>query len=193
MFNFSPKSYFNYYTYLNNNCNIYLLSSLPVLTHHQCGISSTFSNGCSDTPVILKKWQSNKTLSNISLKHYKIAYHRQIQLKLFSLTFKLNANFFYFNLSIFNKSLITDNLNFYHQLLNSLLIFFYFYLSIFNKSQLVTMLILNLVRIHHFKLCRTGQIIHNSGNQNTEAKVSFMTVANKCLSFHLIWKSHFAN
>lgn len=48
------------------------LSFLSVLTHHQCGISSTFSNGCSDTPVIFKKnWQSNKTLSNISLKHYK--------------------------------------------------------------------------------------------------------------------------
>lgn len=142
---------------------------------------------------IKKNWQSNKTLSNISLKHCKIAYHWQIQLKLFSSTFKLNANFFYFNLSIFNKSLITDNLNFYHQLLNCLQIFFYYYLSIFNKSQLVTMLILNLVRIHHFKLCSTGQIIHNSGNQNTEAKVSFMTVANICLSFHLIWKSHFAN
>lgn len=163
------------------------MSFLSVLTHHQCGISSTFSNGCSDTPVIfLKNWQSNKTLSKISLKHYKIAYRRQIQLKLFSSTFKLNVNFFYFNFFIFNESLITDNLNwnFYHQLLNSLLIFFYFYLSIFNKSQLVTMLILNLVGIHHFKLCRTGQIIHNSGNQNTDAKVSFMTVANICLSLH---------
>lgn len=71
------------------------LSFLSVLTHHQCGISSTFSNGCSDTPVILKKnWQSNKTLSNISLKIIKIAYHRQFKFKLLSPNYKLSATFF---------------------------------------------------------------------------------------------------
>lgn len=107
MFNFSPKSYSSYYgIHISIIIVIYIFQNIVFS-------ASTYSSSVwyfkyifkwlfRYTCNIKKKWQSNKTLSNISLKHYK------------------------------NCLIITDkfNWNFSHRLLNSMVIFFYMYFNL---------------------------------------------------------------